>query len=206
MLIASTRPRASRGVWARHYQANLGTARLRGIAAISEDQYLDGLRGSSRLAGARLGASAGQPDVSGLWACSQAGMACGRGWAHQAVVAARWRPASLRSRSTAAAAAARAAPRTIKVICQPARPPAVITRTVGRDRRDRAGPDIGIPDISCRSGIGSVPAKAAGTAAADASRPAIDCCQDGGQLAQALRRPSGLPSRDEIGGEKTVWS
>ena len=130
MLIASTRPRASRGVWARHYQANSGTARLRGIAAISEDHYLDGLRGSSRLTGARLGASAGLPDLFrlvGLWS--------GRHdvrsrVAHQAVVVARWRSASLRSRSTAAAAAARAAPRAIRVICQPARPPVVIARTV----------------------------------------------------------------------------
>jgi hypothetical protein len=72
------------------------------------------------------------------------------------------RPASLRSRNTAAIAAAKAAPSAIKVICQPAMPPVPITWTIG------AGTTEVIPSSS-PTGIGC--AKAAGTTATDASRP-----------------------------------
>jgi hypothetical protein len=90
----------------------------------------------------------------------------GRAGPGQVVVAAaaRWAARAL-SRSTAAVAATRAVPSAIRVICQPAVPPAVTTRTV----------------VAGTGAVGMVPpsptgiglAKAAVAATADASRPQV---------------------------------
>ena len=112
------------------------------------------------------------------WGAWQAGSAPGHragrppgrcgAWARQKCQAAIIRPARpairVRSRYTAAAAASTAAPMAIRVICQPAMPPPVITRTpvpgAGVTPAGRYGPP----------GPGTtMPAEAAGMTAADAS-------------------------------------
>jgi hypothetical protein len=89
------------------------------------------------------------------------------------------RPASLRSRSTAAAAAASAAPTAIRATCQPAMPPVVITPVVAAGTGARGM----VPPSPYGTGF----AKAAVAAAAEASRPAMTAAR--GQMTHGHRGP-----------------